>query len=257
MRPKALAFLAGLYGALFIANHAAAQDAIKVGVTISGQSVAAAPESLTGLAGFNIEIIRQICRRIERQCVLQELSFRDLMSSTASGAVDVGVGNTLKTPERARQVLFTAPFWRSTSSFVGKANRSLPNLTALLTDNRVCAIAATRQDAFLKALPGASDKSIVAQPSNQETLQALAAGACEFALVPTLQAVVFLQGPQGAGFAFRGLPLVDQGLGGDVHMIVAPGKPDLLKEINRALEAMIRDGSHERISRRYFPFSIL
>lgn len=259
MPARISAIVAGLCGALVVAaaqTGARAEDAVTIGVTTVFQG-AERPEPGGGLAGFNIEIIRQICTRIDRKCELREMVFRDVMPSVASGALDVGVANVLKTPERARQVLFSVPYWRSTSSFIGRTGRQLPDLTALLTEHKVCAIAAARQEMFLRSLPGAGDRSIVPQPGNQEAMQGLVDGACDFALIPTLLALPFLRSPEGAGFAFRGLPLSDYGLGGDVHMIVSPGKPDLLQEVNKALEGMIRDGAHERLTRRYFPFSIL
>lgn len=251
---RAAAFAIAMIGAS--AAAAAADDPLRIGLTATSQSFSTADAS-GGLSGFNVEIISEICRRIARRCEMKEVPFRDVIPSVAAGTLDIGVGNTLKTPERARQVLFTLPYWRSTSSFVGKAGKPLPHLSALLTDHRVCAIAATRQDAFLRGLPGAGDKSVVTLPSNKETLSGLQGGACDFALVPTMQALPFLQASEGNGFAFRGLPLIDQGLGGDVHMVVTPGKPELLKEVDAALAAMIREGAHEKISRRFFPFSIL
>lgn len=250
---RAAAFVVGMICA---SAGASAGDPLRVGLTATTQSFSVADPS-GGLSGFNVEVVTEICRRIGRRCEMKEIPFREVIPSVAAGAFDIGVGNTLKTPERARQVLFTLPYWRSTSSFVGKAGKPLPHLSALLTDYRVCAIAATRQDAFLRGLPGAGDKSVITLPSNKETLLGLQDGACDFALVPTMQALPFLQASEGNGFAFRGLPLVDQGLGGDVHMVVTPAKPELLKEIDAALAAMIREGVHEKISRRFFSFSIL
>lgn len=231
-------------------------EAVRIGLTATSQTFAATDAS-GGLSGFNVEIVNEICRRINRPCELKEYPFREILPLVAAGTLDVGVANLLKTPERARQVLFTAPYWRSTSSFIGKSNAKLPHLSALLTDNKVCVIAATRQDAFLRGLPGADEKSIKALPSNRDTLMGLRDGLCNFALVPTVQALAFLRAGEGAGFGFVGLPLMDQGLGGDVHLVVSPKRPELLKEVDEALKGLIRDGVHERISRRHFPFSIL
>lgn len=234
----------------------AQQDVLQVAITATAQGFSV-PEANGGLAGFNVEIINEACRRMERKCQLTEMAFRDVLPAVAAGRVDIGVANTLKTPEREKQVLFTIPYWRSTSSFVGKSGQPLPDLTALLTGRRVCAIAGARQEGFLRGLPGANEKAVVPRPSNRDTLLALRDGECDFAFVPTMQALPFLQAPEGAGFAFRGLPLIEKGLGGDVHMVVTPGNTDLLKALDAALAGLIRDGAHERISRRYFPFSIL
>lgn len=258
MRFGLAAFFAFFIGAAGVASaqDGARGEAVRIGLTATSQSFSTIDAS-GGLSGFNVEIVNEICRRINRPCELKEYPFRDILPMVAAGTLDVGVANLLKTPERARQVLFTAPYWRSTSSFVGKSGAKLPHLSALLTDHKVCVIAATRQDAFLRGLPGADDKSIKALPSNRETLLGLRDGLCDFALAPTLQALAFLRAGEGAGFGFVGLPLMDQGLGGEVHLVVTPKRPDLLKEVDEALKGLIREGVHERISRRHFPFSIL
>lgn len=263
MRFGVAAMMAGMIGAAgaALANDPArvtlsAAEPVRVGLTATSQAFSAADAS-GGLSGFNVDIVNEICRRINRPCELKEYPFRDILPSVAAGRLDIGVANLLKTPERARQALFTTPYWRSTSSFIGKSGAKLPHLTALLTDYRVCVIAATRQDSFLRGLPGAGDKSVVALPSNRETLLGLRDRLCDFALVPTVQALSFLQAADGAGFAFVGFPLMDQGLGGEVHLVVTPKRPELLKEVDDALKALIREGVHERISRRHFPFSIL
>lgn len=258
MRFGLAAFIAFLIGAAGVtrAEEGPRADVVRVGLTATSQTFSSVDAS-GGLSGFNVEIVNEICRRINRPCELKEYPFRDIMPMVAAGTLDVGVANLLKTPERARQVLFTAPYWRSTSSFVGKSGAKLPHLSALLTEYKVCAIAATRQDAFLRGLPGADDKSIKALGSNRETLLGLRDGLCDFALVPTVQALAFLRAAEGVGFGFVGLPLMDQGLGGEVHLVVTPKRPELLKEVDEALKGLIREGVHERISRRHFPFSIL
>lgn len=256
-----LGFAAFLATCIVAVGAAQAQDIVRgepvrIGLTATSQTFSAVDAS-GGLSGFNVEIVKEICRRINRPCELKEYPFPNILPMVAAGTLDVGVANLLKTPERARQVLFTAPYWRSTSSFVGKVGAKLPHLSALLTDKKVCVIAAARQDAFLRGLPGADDKSIKALPSNRETLMGLRDGLCDFALVPTVQALAFLRAVEGTGFGFVGLPLMDQGLGGEVHLVVTPKRPDLLKEVDDALKGLIREGVHERISRRHFPFSIL
>jgi ABC-type amino acid transport substrate-binding protein len=72
-----------------------------------------------------------------------------------------------------------------------------------------------------------------------------------------MQGLAFLQSPAGQGYAFLGSPLVQDGLGGDVHIIVRPGARELLRQLDAALKDLIDDGTHERLTRKHFPFSIL
>lgn len=250
------AILPVLAAVLLAATAPAGAEDLRIATTATVPSFGAVNNE-TGLSGFNVDIANELCARMGVTCVLVGAAFPDVIPGVERGEFAIGIANTLKTPERAKRVAFSIPYWRSTSSFIGRRDAALPDYSALLVEKRVCTIHGSRQEAFLMTLPGATGKSVIAAGTNQETIDRLKAGECDLILVPTMQSLPFLQSPDGAGFAFRGVPMIDNGLGGEVHMVVDPARPDLLKRLNEALTSLIRDGTHDRISRRYFPFSIL
>ena len=63
----------------------------------------------------------------------------------------------------------------------------------------------------------------------------------------------WLGSPGGADFAYAGEPYrLDEGIG------IAVRKEDetLRQRLNRAIQAILADGTYEKINARYFPFSI-
>jgi polar amino acid transport system substrate-binding protein/arginine transport system substrate-binding protein/lysine/arginine/ornithine transport system substrate-binding protein/histidine transport system substrate-binding protein len=208
------------------------------------------------LVGFNIDLGRAICEQLKRPCRFEAMPFPLIIPAVNAGRVDIGLGNVLKTPERERQVAFSVPIWRSTSSFVGLAG--MPPTTPLqaIKEQTVCVVDGSAQQAYLRTLGGPSPL-LIARTSNQAVLEGLQQGACTMALLPTMQVLPFLQSPAGKPYAFIGAPLGQEGLGGTVHMVVRPDRADLLTGVNEAIQTLIRNGTHEKISRRYFPFSIL
>lgn len=209
------------------------------------------------LVGFNVDIVRAICARLERSCRLEVLPFPEILPAVAAGRFDLGVANFLRTPERERLVAFTVPYWRSTSAFVGKRDFAMKAVRELLRDTPVCAIGASGQHRYLLEQAGEHAANVRDLPSNQEVMEALLSGDCPVALLPAMQALPFMQTPRGAELAFLGAPLREPGLGGTVHMAVRPGDDALREAIDRALQHLIATGEHERMARRYFPFSIL
>jgi ABC-type amino acid transport substrate-binding protein len=209
------------------------------------------------LSGFNVDMGRAVCERLGERCRFETMSFPAIVPAVAAGRADIGIANFLKTPERERLVAFTVPYWRSTSSFIGPASTLVRDAADAVARLRVCSIDGSLQQAYLRGLPGDGSARLVGAGSNQAVLDQLVAGRCDAALLPTLQALPFLQSPTGRGFAFLGTPLAQEGLGGSVHMVVRPDQPELRRRVDEAIQALIRDGSHERASRRYFPFSIL
>lgn len=208
------------------------------------------------LAGFNVDLVHELCRRLAQPCTLRAMPFPEILPAVAGGQADIGMGNLLKTPERERQVRFSIPYWRSTSSFVGLRGSELPRTEEQLPHGRICAITGTHQLRYLQQLKR-SDGRIVTTQGNGETLDKLARGECDLVLLPTVQALPFLQSPAGQAFAFIGTPRTRQHLGGDVHIALPPDNSGLQQRVDAALLEMIRDGTHERLSRRHFPFSIL
>ncbi|WP_428606847.1 substrate-binding periplasmic protein [Sedimenticola sp.] len=216
----------------------------------------AAPNSQGDLHGFNVDIVNEICRRLQRECLLQVRRFPAVLPEIESGGADIGVANHLKTPERAARVAFSIPYWRSTSSFVAPLSLSPNDMDLTLANQPICVIKGTRQQAYLQQVHHVDSQRLITTTSTKELEEKVVNGACRIALLPTLQILTFLQSEPGSRFTFYGPSIDSNGLGGNVHIIVRPDRPQLLKQVNEALSQMIADGTHERITQRYFPFSI-
>lgn len=208
------------------------------------------------LVGFNVDLGRAICEQLKRPCRFEAMPFPQILPAVNAGRADIGLGNVLKTPERERQVAFSVPIWRSTSSFVGLAGTHQTTPAQAIREQTVCVVEGSAQQVYLRTLGGPSPL-LLARASNQAVLEGLQQGACALALLPTMQVLPFLQSPAGKPYAFIGPPMGQEGLGGTVHMVVRPDRADLLTSVNEAIQTLIRNGTHEKISRRYFPFSIL
>lgn len=206
------------------------------------------------LRGFNVDLVQALCERMQRVCRLEVMRFPEVIPAVNVGRADVGVANLLKTPEREQLVRFSRVVWRSTSSLVGRRELGGAMPAQLLAAVQTCGIAGTRQLAWLSER---ATRPPANAPGNAEVLDQLTQNQCDLTLLPTQQALPFLQSPAGQRFGYIGIPLSDSGLGGDVHMVVRPGTDRLLTDVDQALDALVRDGTHERLSRRYFPFGIL
>ncbi|MGB0681643.1 MAG: substrate-binding periplasmic protein [Magnetovibrionaceae bacterium] len=250
---RSIGFCLLVGGGLWLSAMPVQAADLKIAITATTQRFSFVDEA-GDRRGFNVAFIRAICDRMGRSCELETQRFPQVIPLVAAGEADIGVANTLKTPERAEKVAFSVPYWRSTSSFVG-----LKGQPERATDGSrlpVCVVEATRQKAFVEAYR-AEDLTPLVVDSMKDLLANLKAGSCPLALLPTLQILSFLQSEGGRPFDYVGRPLRDRGLGGDVHMVVRPDDPDLLSAVNEAIRSLIEDGTHEKLTRLYFPFGIL
>ena len=202
--------------------------------------------------GFNVDVAQAICRELKRVCRFETRRFPEIIPELAEGRAALGLANFLKTPERARLVGFSVPYWRSSSIFVGRAGASLE-----VARRCTCVIAGSVQQAWLTVPERGHGVELIPLDSNQAVLDTLQRGGCSAALLPLMQAFPFLQTEVGKGFGFLGTPIAEDGLGGSVHIAVRQGDKALLEAVDRAILRMIASGEHEALARRYFPFSIL
>lgn len=239
--------------ALFPSGANAQQQALAVAITDSAPPFAYRDEN-GKLKGFNVDLVQALCQRLQRECRVEVLRFPEVIPAVNAGRFDLGVANTLRTPEREKLVRFTRVIWRSTSSLIGLRELGGAQRATLLAREQTCAISGSRQ---LGWLGEHATRAPIPAAGNGELLEQLTRERCTLALLPTQQALSFLQGKEGQRFGYIGAPLDDNGLGGDVHIALRPGNDGLNDEVDAALESLIRDGTHERLSRRHFPYSIL
>jgi polar amino acid transport system substrate-binding protein/arginine transport system substrate-binding protein/lysine/arginine/ornithine transport system substrate-binding protein/histidine transport system substrate-binding protein len=256
LRHLILTFLALLAGGSAVA--AGETNGPPIVVAITGTAMPFSHQDEKGvLTGFNVELIHAICQRLKRECRLEVRKFPEILPMVVAGKADIGVGNYLKTPDRESQVLFSIAYWRSTSSFIGTERLKLPAPEAIARQLRTCVTEGSRQHGYLQGLTQRQAEMILHSATNQQAFENLAAGRCALVLAPTMQGLNFLQSPAGKGYAFLGAPLTQEGLGGDVHLIIKSDADNLRQQIDAALRGLIADGTHARLSQKYFPFPIL
>lgn len=208
------------------------------------------------LDGFNVELAKLLCQRMDRRCSLEPTTFPLLLNGIEEGTFQIGIGNALKTAERETKMLFSAPIWRSTSSFVGPAGMIAVDPAKARSQYRVCVVRKSIQEVFLAEQPGPAG-NIIAVSTFRDLFDTLIAGTCAVALLPTVNVLEFLSRDHGRKFDYAGPPLRDPRLSGSVHIVVTKGRPELLQALDTAIATIQRDGSYRPLIARYFPFDIL
>jgi ABC-type amino acid transport substrate-binding protein len=214
------------------------------------------------IADLNDALTREVCRRLAVRCNQQPMPFAEIIPGVESGRFQLGVGNVLRTPEREERVLFSNMLWRSSSRLVGtpqsirkhRPEGSSELRLESLRNVRIAVERGTQQQRYVSRVAADNRLAVVETSTVKDALQQLLDGRADFALMP-IRSAYFLMLQQPAGAAdFAGPALTEQGLGGTVHMILPKGEQALRSEVDAALDAMRRDGTFQRIIRRYMPF---
>lgn len=249
---------------LAAASAAASTRELQVATLLTASSPARSGggSEADAIAELNEALAREVCRRLAAHCTLQAMPFSEIIPGVASGTFHLGVGNVLRTTEREDKVLFSQTLWRSSSRLVGTpqairkyrpGNGAEINLQSL-HGARVAVEQGTQQHRYISSLPTANDITLVKAATIGNTLQLLLDGHADFALMPMRSAFFLLNRQPKGRVDFTGPALLEQGLGGTVHMILPRAETALAREVDAALDAMRADGTFQRIIRRYMPF---
>lgn len=218
----------------------------------------------TGLRAFNEALAREICRRINAHCVLENILFSDILPGVEAHRFDLGFGNFLRTPEREKHVAFSDALWRSSSRLLVRAKRAAfwrsrfgaEMGTDQLRNIRAAAVLGTQQYAYLQSIAGEQGLRLRGVRALADALALLGEDQVDVVLAPMLMAYELLRRENNERLTFIGPPLVENGLGGSIHIALAKDREVLRQAVDSAIAELRADGTYSRLAHRYFPFSL-
>lgn len=81
--------------------------------------------------GFEIELMDEICERINAKCQYKPLLFEQILAEINSGAINLGIGSINITPERSERFLFSLPYKASYHQFLIPSNSNIKKIDDL------------------------------------------------------------------------------------------------------------------------------
>ena len=202
------------------------------------------------IAGFDVDIALALCAEIGAECEIVLEEWERLIPELRAGSFDAIAASMSITEKRRQLVSFTDRYYGNVVRFVARKGSGFdPADTAGTT---IGAARATISSDWLEAnLAGTA--TIKLYTEQQGLYGDLVAGRLDAMFGDGLGSYAWLQGAEGAGFEFVGEGYrLDEGIG----IAVRHEDASLLSRLNGALEAILANGTYERINGRYFPFSI-
>ena len=206
------------------------------------------------LKGFDIDFAHEVCKRLQRECVLVEQEWDGMIPALLSRKFDTIIASMSITEERKKKVDFTEKYYDTPAGLVAKKNAGFSQSN--MKGKRIgVQRATTHQCAAEKMFP---DAELVLYASQEEVFQDLASGRLDAQLSDSLQSLEgFLKQDMGKGFAFLGDMVVDEACYG-VGAGFAVRKKDTI--LRNSLSAVIRDiradGTYKKINDKYFEIDV-
>lgn len=205
-------------------------------------------------AGFEVDLGKALCDRMGLPCTFVVQDWDGMYSALKEGRFDAIMSSMEITPERRTRYRFSRRYYRMPAALVGtKGDDPAPVRPEDLAGRTVGVVQDSEFAAYLEGLP--LPPAIRPYAKLEEAQLDLLTGRLDYVLGDKLALSRFLEGRDGGGCCrfLSDLP-VDRGEG--IGVAMRRGDRGLAEMFDRAIAAVIADGTYDRIRAPYFPFDI-
>lgn len=197
-------------------------------------------------SGFDIDLITEICKRIQASCSFKPMPFSSYFTALQSGEIQLAIGAITITNERQQSFLFSLPYMQTNTRFITLKQTPIDSITQLQS-KKIGVINGSILVQYLNNAFGASI-STIGYPDLRGILYGLQTDEIDAAFLDDATASFWkanafnpikIIGPKitiGSGYGIMGLKSI---------------KP-IMDKINQALIDMEDDGTYLKIYHLYF-----
>ncbi|MBV8627808.1 MAG: ABC transporter substrate-binding protein [Paraburkholderia sp.] len=210
------------------------------------------------LAGFDIDLGNEICKRLNAKCVWVENDFDGMIPALKAKKFDGVLSAMSMTPQRAEQIGFSSKLFNTPTRLVAKQGSNLLPTADSLKGKTVGVEQGTIQETYAKTYWEPKGIKVVPYQNQDQVYTDLLSGRLDASLQDAVQADIgFLKTPRGAGFAFAGQSIDDpKTLGNGAGIGLRKDDTDLKAKLDNAIADMIKDGTYKKIEKKYFTFDV-
>ncbi len=209
------------------------------------------------LTGFDIDIGNAICKELEVKCVWVETSFDGIIPALKVKKFDAILSALVVNEKRLKQIDFTDKISQNSDFLIAKKESIKSAEAKDLKGMVVGAEQGSIQSDYAKAHYAKQGIKVKAYASSQQLVQDLKNGRVNAAVMSgaVADSLVFEQ-EGGDKFTAVGSALKDEKIQGNSYIAIGVRKGDAKTkgDINKAIAAILEDGSYKTISKKYFSF---
>ena len=198
--------------------------------------------------GFDMDLIRAIAKEMGyKKCTIKNMGFDALIPAINAGNIDVSIAGFSITEERKKQVIFSQPYYKSGLAFVVRKDVNDVKKFEDLKGKTIAVQLGTTGALYGEKL---KDKGSVVKTFNTSDLACMELknkGAdAVISDLPVLQYFLKNGGSEYAKLAGEPLTAEDYGI------VISKKKPELAKEIDKALDTLKKNGTYDKLYEKWF-----
>lgn len=186
------------------------------------------------------------------ECNVVTSDWDGIIPALNSGKFDMLIASMSITEERQQAVDFTNPYYTNKLQFVAPKSANFKTDKDSLKGKVIGAQRATIAGSWLDDNLGNSIE-IKLYDTQENAYLDLSSGRIDGILADTFVQWEWLKSDAGKNFEFKGEPVFDND---KIGIAVRKGDDELRERLNKALAAIVANGTYKKINDKYFPFSI-
>lgn len=210
------------------------------------------------IVGFDVDLTKEICKRINAKCVWVPQDLDGIIPALKAKKYDMIVSSLTVTDKRREQIDFSDKVYDAPARMIAKTGSPLLPTVASLKGKRVGVEQGSTQESYAKAYWEPQGVTVVPYQNQDQVYADLIAGRLDGALQDAVQADIgFLKTARGKDFQFAGGDIDDpKTLGNGAGIGLRKEDADLKAKIDKAITDMRKDGTYDKIAKKYFDFDV-
>ena len=210
------------------------------------------------LVGFDIDIAKELCNRIDTKCTFVESDFDALIPSLKAKKIDAIISSLSITEKRQKEIAFTDKLYAANARLIAPKDSKIEPTLVALKGKRVGVLQGSTQEAFANAEWQPKGIDVVAYQNQDLIYSDLSSGRIDAAFRDEVAGSEgFLKQEAGKGYAFAG-PSVknDEFFGVGTGMGLRKDDAELKAALDKAFAEMRQDGTYDKLAKKYFDFDV-
>jgi lysine-arginine-ornithine-binding protein len=208
------------------------------------------------LGGFDVDIANALCKSMQVECEVVAQEWDGIIPGLLAHRYDAIVASMSITDERKKSVDFTNPYYHTVGALaVAKPTTITGNSPDDLKGKTIGVQSSTTFSSLIEDRYKGSE--VRQYGTVDDAMLDLAAGRVDAVMADKITLAEWLNKAGKDCCAFAGPDIKDSRyLGDGVGISLRQGEAPLKDRFNKALDAIVADGTYKTINAKYFPFSI-
>ncbi len=206
------------------------------------------------LIGFDVDVAKALCAEMKADCTIVEQDWDGMIPALKGKKFDAIIASMSITEDRLKAIDFTDPYYTNALAFVGAKGVELKTDKASLKGKTLGAQRATIAGQYLEDTLG-DVVSVKLYDTQDNAYLDMAAGRLDGLVSDKFPAYDWLRTDAGANFEFKGDTIKTETVD-KIGIGIRHGEDELKADFNKALKAIVENGTYDKINAKYFPFSI-